>query len=191
MVRYSKRHMYRVTKIINAPLKFVYDWCTDYREDDNQITGSKAQFKILQKTNRRVIYLRTYERDGRTMIGVKMVTLRPPKAWHLDQVGEDEDAIGIYKLTRVGLEKTRLDMTFTEKYRISDAPTKEEDRKVTDQMWDRYVAALEKDYTSPINKTRRTTCLLEGQTTGNFGPQKTSLSARKTRAPASEICVLH
>jgi hypothetical protein len=152
MVRYSKRHTYRVTKTINAPLRFVYDWCTDYRDDDNQITGSKAQFKILQKTNRRVIYLRTYERDGRTMIGVKMVTLRPPKAWHLDQVGEDEDAIGIYKLTRVGSERTRLDMVFTEKYRISDAPSKEEDRKVTDQMWDRYVAALEKDYTSAINQ---------------------------------------
>ena len=152
MVRYSERHVYRVTKTINAPLKFVYDWCTDYREDDNQITGSKAQFKILQKTNRRVIYLRTYERDGGTMIGVKMVTLRPPRAWYLDQVGEDEDAIGIYKLTQVGSDRTRLDMTFKEKYKISDAPTKEEDRKVADQMWDKYVAALEKDYTSAINQ---------------------------------------
>jgi hypothetical protein len=152
MIRYSKRHTYRVTKIVNAPLRFVYDWCTDYREDDNQITGSKAQFKILQKTNRRVIYLRTSERDGRTMIGVKMVTLRPPKAWDLDQVGEDEDAIGIYKLTRMGSERTRLDMVFTEKYRISDAPSKEEDRKITNQMWDKYVAALEKDYTSAINQ---------------------------------------
>lgn len=152
MVRYSERHTYRVTKTIDAPLKFVYDWCTDYREDDPQITGSKAQFKILQKTNRRVIYLRTDERNGRTMIHVKMVTLRPPKAWHLDQVGEDEDAIGIYKLTRVGSERTRLDMTFTEKYKISDAPTKEEDRKVTDQMWDKYVTALEKDYTSAITQ---------------------------------------
>jgi len=146
MVRYSERHTYRVVKAINAPLKFVYDWCTDYREDDNELTGSKTQFKILQKTNRRVIYLRTSERDGKTMIGVKMVTLRPPKAWHLDQVGEDEDAIGIYKLTRVGPERTRLDMTFTEKYRISDAPSKEEDRNDTAQMWDKYVAALEKDY---------------------------------------------
>ena len=82
------------------------------------------------------------------MIGVKMVTLRSPKAWHLDQVGEDEDAIGTYKLTRVGPEKTRLDMTFTEKYKISDAPSKEEDRNLTDQMWDKYVAALEKDYAS-------------------------------------------
>ena len=60
MVRYTERHTYRVKKAFKAPLKFVYDWCTDYREDDNQITGSKAQFKILQKTNRRVIYLRTY-----------------------------------------------------------------------------------------------------------------------------------
>ena len=148
MVGYTKRHTYRVTKTINAPLKFVYDWCTDYREDDNQITGSKAQFRILQKTNRRVIYLRTFEQDGKAMTGVKMVALRPPKAWYLDQVGEDEDAIGIYKLTRVGPEKTKLNMTFTEKYKISDAPTKEEDRNQTDQMWDKYVAALEEDYAS-------------------------------------------
>lgn len=152
MVRYSKRHTYRVTKIINAPLKFVYDWCTDYREDDNLITGSEAQSKILQRTNRRVIYLRTYVRNGRAIIAVKMVTLRSPKAWHLDQVGEDEDAIGIYKLTRIGSERTRLNMTFTEKYKVSEAPTKEEDRKGTDQMWDKYVAALEKDYTYAISK---------------------------------------
>jgi len=148
MVRYSKRHTYRVMKTIKAPLKFVYNWCTDYREDDNELTGSKAQFKILQKTSRRVIYLRTLERDGKTMIGVKMVTLRPPKAWYLDQVGDDEDAIGVYRLTRAEPEETRLDMKFTEKYKISGAPTKEQDRKETDQMWDKYVAALEKDYAS-------------------------------------------
>ena len=148
MVRYSKRHTYRVTKTINAPLKFVYDWCTDYREDDNQLTGSKVQFKILQKTNRRVIYLRTSRRNRIAMISVKIVTLRPPKSWHLDQVGEDEDVTGIYELTRSGSGRTRLDMTFTEKYKISDAPTKEEDKKSTDEMWDKYVAALEKDYTS-------------------------------------------
>jgi hypothetical protein len=150
-----------VKKTFNAPLKFVYDWCTDYREDDNLITGSRAQFKILQKTKRRVIYVRTYERNGKTMIGVKMVTLRPPKAWYLDQVGEDEDAIGIYKLTRVGPEKTRLDMTFTEKYKISDAPTKEEDRNHIDQMWDKYVAALEKDYSPSMGRIRRTKRLFE------------------------------
>jgi hypothetical protein len=148
MVRYSKCHTYRITKTINAPLKFVFNWCTDYREDDNELTGSKAQFKILQKTGRRVVYLRIFDRDGKTSIAVKMVTLRPPKAWSLDQVGEDEDVIGVYRLTRAGPEKTRLDMKFTEKYKIGDTPTKEQDRKQTDQMWDKYVTALEKDYAS-------------------------------------------
>jgi uncharacterized protein YjhX (UPF0386 family) len=148
MVRYSKCHTYRITKTINAPLKFVFNWCTDYREDDSELTGSKDQLKILQKTSRRVIYLKTFERDGKTLTTVKMVTLRSHKAWCLDQVGEDEDVIGVYRLTRVGSEKTRLDMKFTEKYKIDDAPTKEQDRKQIDQMWDKYVAALEKDYAS-------------------------------------------
>jgi hypothetical protein len=141
-------HTYQVSKVINAPLKFVYDWCTDFREDDNQITGSKTQRKILQITKRRVIYISTYEREGRMMSGVNMVTLRPPKAWNLDYVGEEEDEIGRYKLTRLGPGKTRLDMTFTEKYKISDAPTKEEDKSVTERTWDKYVAALEMDYSS-------------------------------------------
>jgi hypothetical protein len=148
MIRYSERHSYRVTRTINAPIKFVYNWCTDYREDDNELTGSKAQFKILQKTSHRVIYLRTIQREGKTSIAVKIVTLRPPKAWFLDQVGDDEDATAVYTLTRLGPKRTRLDMKFTENYKITDAPTREQDKKQTDQMWDKYVTALEKDYIS-------------------------------------------
>jgi len=139
-------HTYQVTKVINAPLKFVYDWCTDFREDDNQITGSTTQRKVLQKTKRRAIYISTYEKEGKVIRGVNMVTLRPPKAWSLDYVGEEEDEIGRYKLTRLGPSKTRLDMTFTEKYKISSAPTKLEDQNHTNKMWDKYVARLEVDY---------------------------------------------
>jgi hypothetical protein len=141
-------HTYHVSEIINAPLRFVFDWCTDFREDDNQITGSKTQRKIMQKTKRRAIYISTYERDGRKVSGVNIVTLKPPKAWYLEYVGEEEDEIGSYKLKRLGPGKTRLDMTFTEKYTISNAPTKEEDRNQTQQMWNRYVAALERDFSS-------------------------------------------
>jgi len=82
------------------------------------------------------------------MSGVNMVTLRPPTAWNLDYVGEEEDEIGRYKLTRLRPGKTRLNMTFTEKYKISGAPTKEEDKSVTDQTWGKYVARLEMDYLS-------------------------------------------
>jgi hypothetical protein len=141
-------HTYRVSKIINAPMKFVFDWCTDFREDDNQITGSKTQRKILEKTKHRVIYISAYERDGKGVSGVNIVTLKPPNAWHLEYVGEEEDEIGRYKLKRLGPSRTRLDMIFTEKYRVNNAPTKEEDRSHTEQMWDKYVAALETDFSS-------------------------------------------
>ena len=148
MRRYTECHSYHVSKIIKAPLKYVYDWCTDYREDDNQITGSKTQFRILQKTNRRVIYLSTSKWYGKAMVAVKMVMLRPPKAWYLDQIGQVEDVVGIYTLTRLGPEKTKLNMRFTEKYKLRDAPSKEQDRNDVAQMWNKYVAALEKDYAS-------------------------------------------
>jgi hypothetical protein len=139
-------HTYHVSKIVNAPLKFVFNWCTDFREDDNQITGSRTQRKIMQKTRRRVIYVSTYERDGETVSGVNIVTLRPPRAWYLEYVGEEEDEIGRYRLRRLSPRRTRLDMTFTERYKVDNAPTKEEDKKHTEQMWSKYVAALENDF---------------------------------------------
>jgi hypothetical protein len=139
-------HTVHVSKVIKAPLKFVYNWCTDFREDDNKITGSKTKRIILQNTKQRVIYISTYKSRGKTLSGVNIVTLRPPNAWHLDFAGQEDDEIGEYKLTRIGPRKTRLTMTFKEKYKIANAPTKEEDTKSASQFWDKYVAALQKDY---------------------------------------------
>lgn len=63
-------------------------------------------------------------------------------------MGEEEDEIGRYKLTKLGVGKTRLNMTFTDKYKIKDAPSREEDKNHTDKLWDKYVARLEADYSS-------------------------------------------
>jgi len=139
-------HTIHVTKIINAPLRFVYNWCTDFREDDNKITGSKTRRIILQKTKQRVVYISAYRSSGGSRYGVNIVTLHPPNGWHLDYAGEEADEIGDYRLTRLDPVRTRLDMTFKEKYKIRDAPTRKEDMKQTSEMWDRYVAALERGY---------------------------------------------
>lgn len=139
-------HTIHVSKIISAPLKFVYNWCTDFREDDNKITGSKTKRTILQKMKRRVIYISTYRRGGGTRSAVNIVTLRPPRAWHLDFAGQEGEEIGDYRLTSLGRRKTRLDMTFKERYKIREAPTREEDTEDINETWDKYVAALERDY---------------------------------------------
>lgn len=144
--KYTKTHSYHVSKIIHAPLRFVYGWCTDYRESDPQITGSKSKRRILMRTKRRVIYVMSYPSRGKIRTGVDVVTLHPPSAWHLDFMGDEDDETGDYVLTSLGARKTRLDMTFKEQYRIGNAPSKAQDVKHTREMWDKYAAALEKDY---------------------------------------------
>jgi hypothetical protein len=135
-----------VSKIINAPVRFVYNWCTDFREDDNKLSGSKTRRIILQKTKRRVVYISAFKWTGRSRYGVQIVTLRPPNRWHLEYFGEEADEIGDYRLTKLGPQRTRLDMTFKEEYKISGAPTRKEETKQTSGVWGRYVAALERDY---------------------------------------------
>ena len=142
----AKSHAFRVSKVINAPLKFVYSWCVDFREDDNKIWGSRTRRIILQKTKRRVIYMSTQSHRGKTVSAVRIVTLRPPNSWHLDKAGQEDDETDDYRLTRLGPRKTRLDMTFKAKYKIANAPTKEEDTKQTNKVWDKYIIALERDY---------------------------------------------
>lgn len=143
---YTKTHSFHVSKTIKSPLRFVYDWCTDYRESDPRITGAKAKRKILLKTEHRVIYTSTYRSGGKPRSAVNVVTLYPPKAWHLDFVGDEDDEVGDYVLTKLGPRRTRLDMTFTEHYKTRKAPTKAQDVKHTHEIWDKYIAALEKDY---------------------------------------------
>jgi len=147
-VTYTRIHTLHASKTINAPARFVYGWCTDYRENDTKITGSKAKRKILLKTQHRVIYTSTYRSGGKPISAVNVVTLYPPKAWHLDFVGDDDDEVGDYVLTKLGPQRTRLDMTFTEHYKTHNAPTKAQDLKQIHQAWDKYAAALEKDYTT-------------------------------------------
>jgi len=146
LISYTKSHTFHVAKVIQAPLRFVYDWCTDYRETDPQITGSKSKRRILLRANNRVIYTVTYRRGKQVKMAVDVVTLYPPKAWHLNFIGDEDDEQGDYVLTALGPLRTRLDMTFTEHYKILHAPSKLRDTEQVHEVWDKYIAALEKSY---------------------------------------------
>jgi hypothetical protein len=148
LVKYTKTYSVHVRKTINAPLKFVYDWCTDYQETDPNLTGSKTKRKNLLKTDEWAIYTESYLSDGKRKTAVDVVRLLPPKAWHLDFVGDEEDETGDYVLTSLGPRKTRLDMTFTEHYKTAEYASKEEEAQRVLKVWDMYAEALEKDYRS-------------------------------------------
>lgn len=135
---------------MNVPLKFAYEWLTDYSEDDPKITGSKSQRTILEKSRRETVYLTSYKGDDdRVFTVVNIVTLKPPSSWHLDQYGIEDNETGDYKLVKLGKSKTRINMVFKETWKnIREIPTIEEQVRHTSEIWDKYVAALEHDYSS-------------------------------------------
>ena len=134
--------------MIEAPLPFVYDWCTDHREDDGKLTGSTRKKKILEKTKTRVITTSSSMENGKLIGHVSVVTLLPPNAWHLDTAGNPrEQEVGDYKLTKLGPNKTRLEMIFDVKYGAgAKVPSKEWWEDDSGKFWDKLIVALMKDF---------------------------------------------
>jgi hypothetical protein len=98
------------------------------------------------KTEHRVIYTESYRSRGKPRIAVDVVTLYPPKRWHLDYVSDEDDEVGDYVLSSLGPRKTRLDMTFREHYKVAYAPSKRQYASSVSRVWDKYVEVLQKDY---------------------------------------------
>jgi hypothetical protein len=138
----------KVSKVINAPKKFVFEWCTDFRDDDPKITGSSSTRKVVEKTKTRAIYVVRYRgSDGLPKTNVNIVAMKPYSSWHLDQYGEEDNETGDYKLTNLGKKKTRIDMIFKENWKkIAKVPSIEEQISSTNRVWDKFVASLEKEF---------------------------------------------
>ncbi|MGI0080253.1 MAG: hypothetical protein ACRECH_11565 [Nitrososphaerales archaeon] len=141
---------YRVSKTINAPIRYVYDWATDYREEDNSIWGGKYPKIILLKTKMKAIYAYYNDgSDGKPKLGVRLVTLHPSTySWHLDYYGEEDIETGEYKLVRLGKTKTRLDIVIKNIWKHGKGPSSHNFEKHAIFVWQKYAAALEKEYNS-------------------------------------------
>jgi hypothetical protein len=137
---------YKLSQTFDAPMDYVFSWCTDFREDDNAMVGSKTNRTILEKTPERVIWRVSYKDGKETIEGVRAVWLFPPKMWKLDTCGDGRE-MGEYKLKALGKSKTRLDMKFVVTYdskdEVEDKDEWEEDGR---KHWKIYKKALEADY---------------------------------------------
>jgi hypothetical protein len=138
----------RFSKKFNVPIQFVYDWWTDYSEEDMRIVGSKKRRTVVLKTKEKAIFISSYsDVDGTTRVGVNIVTLQPSKKiWHLDYYGEDTDEIADYRLVSLGKNKTKLSILFKEITKIGNPSTEEEIVRHIDSYWTPFGKALEKEY---------------------------------------------
>jgi hypothetical protein len=145
---------YNVSKTFKAPLAFVFDWCTDFREDDGKMTGSKAKMTFLEKTDKRMVWVVDYKEKGKAKEGIRVVWLHPPDSWSLDTCGDGKE-LGEYKLKEKGNGKTRLDMEFRLTYdNKADVEDKKTWEKETEEFWDVLGQFLEKDYNESLRKSK-------------------------------------
>jgi hypothetical protein len=136
--------VYRLSVTFSAPIKFVYDWCTDYREDDPQIYGASHRRIIQERTKKRVIYASEKTGlDGSPKLAVRVITLSPSTySWHLDYFAEEDLEKGEYKLKKLDKGKTRLDLVFRNTWKNGKGPSKEELAGSSKSSWDAFAPAL-------------------------------------------------
>jgi len=142
---------HHVSKTFNAPMDFVFDWCTDYREDDPKMLGSKLRRRIIDRTPKRVVW---WVDEGKKEDGspqpIRAVWLHPPDAWHLETCGDGFE-IWDYRLTALGRRKTRLDMEFKVTVEsLKDVHASGNMVNNAQNHWDRYGRFLERDYAKSL-----------------------------------------
>lgn len=147
---------YHVSQTFSAPRDYVYSWCTDFREDDPKMLGSKMRRRFIERTPGRVTW---WVDDGgkveRKPQPIRVVWLRPPDAWHLETCGDGLE-IGDYEVKALGPKKARLNMEFA---MTLDSRKRAEAVKASRAMqanagshWERYARFLERDYKASLER---------------------------------------
>ncbi len=142
-------HTGRLSKIVDAPLRYVYDWCTDFRTDDAKLAGSEQRHRVVRVSPQRLVRIKVAgNRAGNPAMAVELVRLSPPNAWHKDTIGEtDLDAID-YKLIALGPKKTRVSLVLVERWIVPRFPKKTDWLRHSSKYWDELVLAIEERYRS-------------------------------------------
>lgn len=137
-------HNFRVTKTAHAPLRYVYDWATDFRADDGRYSNSTTRYRVLRTNQDRVVRIRMGKRPGNVPVtAIELVRLDPPRAWHVDQIDETDLAAVDYRLTSLSPRKTKIELRVTERWMTPVFPSLSEDVRNVSDYWDHLVEALE------------------------------------------------
>jgi hypothetical protein len=139
----------RVSLVIRAPSRYVYEWCTDYRSDDGRFSRARPRprYRVIRISPRRVLRVRIHRGSGREPdIAAELVRLNPPRSWHLDQIDETDHQSVDYRVAPLGRTRTRLQLFITERWVTPEFPTREVLRARVAGVWARFAVALEADY---------------------------------------------
>lgn len=150
-----KTYRFRVT--FNAPLPFVFRWCTDYQPSDPRLEGESFRRRVLKRTARTVVYEDLEEASGGWAWRRHVVSLRPPNRWHSDSVGNYRDFVLDYELRELRGGGTELRFVGRRRPAVLGGPnpSSREFGRSMDATWKRFRRQLESDYRRSARLTER------------------------------------
>lgn len=155
-VDWSKRELH-VWAELRAPLRFVFDWCTDFDSSDPRRENEDYERRILERTARRVVFEDLADTPGGWQWSRHVVTLHPPDHWHSESVGTHRHASLDYVLTPLSADRTRLDLRWhrrpTALAGAQRSPAAIE--RESTAAWRTLARSLEQDYRRSRTKPRR------------------------------------
>ncbi len=139
----------RLSKVVDAPLRYVYDWCTDFRPDDAKLARSEQRHRVVRVSPQRLVRVKVASKGAKNpVMNVEVVRLRPPNAWHKDTIGEEDLDSMDYKLTALGPSKTRVSLVMVERWMVPKFPKRADWLRSSNNYWDKLVLAIEERYRS-------------------------------------------
>jgi len=144
----SPPRVYRFRSSFDAPLPFVYAWCTDFSPEDARLEGEEFTRRILERTARRVAYEDLSDEPTGWMWSHYVVNLRPPRRWHAEAVGSHRTWSIDYELSAKPDGTTELSFRGTRRATAlaGKNPPKSQLEKELREMWKKFGRALENDY---------------------------------------------
>lgn len=150
---------YQIRVVFRAPLRFVFDWCTDYRSDDARRAGEDYDRRIISRGPRRVVYEDLWWKPDGWRWRRNEVHLDPPTRWHSESIGTYRDADLDYRLRSLESGRTELALRVRRRPGPRDPrqPAKRTLERELRKLWGNYRRALEEDYRAARGSKRRRT----------------------------------
>jgi hypothetical protein len=139
---------YVIRQRFRAPLRFVFDWCTDFSPGDPDLEGDDYERQIVTREPGRVV-LEDLRRSPEGWFWTReVVSLRPPHGWHMESIGNRRHVIADYRLTEPAAGVVELELRWRRRpsmMKFVRIPKLRLQRE-TKAAWQRFARALERDY---------------------------------------------
>jgi len=152
----SAPRVYEIRSVFRAPLSFVFAWCTDYSAEDARLENESYLRRIVERSQRRVVYEDLEDTPQGWSWSRHSVTLRPPNRWRSDSVGNYRTWRLDYTLRPLTGGRTELTLRGVRRATglASKNPPKAKLERSMRTSWAHFGRALEADYRKSLQSGR-------------------------------------